>query len=331
MKIYTFGLATVAAILMSQFSAPLPNNQTATNSYTVNQATFTLNQRGSMLNFEIRDNDPLAIDKIYVDGNDLGTDQSGNYTFDMGQQLQTEVVLSSDTKNGSDASDPMRHLASRSFSVQNIGLSNIAIAQSTSATRTRIRYQTFIESPEVSAPLLCVGNYVNVPGVTHFNGNNRSWDANSNSYKTRFDTIISWGSNSAVASEVSVGPTIAYIGVPPFLAPISTETASSESMKLTVLSLSPTYVTYRINQKVVNPFCAGADGIRFGFNFYVRSDGVYTMAGNYLPVPFHEVYARDNLDISWRQMFREGSENFSCFLPVYSSTCDINTSQRAAF
>lgn len=330
MKVHTFGLATVAALLISQLSAPLPSNSTATSTYTLDQATFSLTQTNSMLAFEIHDTDPLAIDKILIDGLALTPDQNGIYEYDMEQQLEVEVVLASDSASSLDKSDPMRHIASRTFPVRNLGLADAAVAQSISATRTRIRYQTFIGAPLAYAMPGCEGDYPNL-GFTFFNGNNRSWDADSASYKTRFDTIIAWGANPSVAKEVSVGATIAYIHVPPFMIPVSTETASSQSMKLTTSVVAPTYVSYKISQRVVNPFCSNADGIRFSLNFYVRRDGVYTMTGHYLPVPHHEIYARDNVDPSWRQLLREGSDNFACLLPILSESCEIVVDQRAAF
>ena len=331
MKIHTFGIATVIALLISQLSAPLPDNETAQSTYSLDQATFSLTQTGSSLAFKIEDNDPLAKDRIVVDGQELLRDEAGLYKFEMGQRPKVEVSISSDSARSNNSSDPIRHITSRTFPLRNLGLSEAAFAQSPWSTRTRIRYQTFIELPFVFALPGCSGNYINIPLATYFNGNSRSWDANSDAYKTRFDTIISWGTDPAVTKEVSVGPTIAYGGIPSALFSLASETASSQSMTLTTSVLSPTYVSYRINQRVVNPFCSNADGIRFGLNFFVRQDGVYTMDGNYLPVPHHEAYARDNVDTSWRQILREGSDNFACLLPVISSECDINIKQRSAF
>jgi len=332
LKIHTFGLATVAALLISQLSAPLPNNNTATSAYTLDQATFNLAQTNSMLAFKIEDQDPLAIDSILVDGLVLTPDQNGIYEYDMKQQLQAEVVLSSDSASSTNKKDLMRHIASRTFPVTNIGLANIAVAQSTSATRTRIRYQTFIGSPWVYAIPACLGTYINLPGVTTFAGNDRSWDADSDSFKTRFDSIISWGSNPSVNAEVSVGETRAYIGIPSFGVPTGRATAPSSSMKLDAMVLSPTYVSFGIKQNVANPFCFGADGINFDLRFYVRRDGVYTLTGDYLPVPFHEVYARDNIDTSWRRIMRSGFELFPCFVPYAGNICDVNNfEQRSAF
>jgi hypothetical protein len=330
-KIYAFGIVTVTALVISQLSAPLPNNNTATSNYTLDQATFTLVQNDSLLDFEIDDRDPLAIDTILVDGYELPPNQNGKYEYDMRQQLEVEVVLSSDSAQN-DSSDPMRHIASRTFPVRNIGLTNTAIAQSTDATRTRIRYQTFIGRDFVKAELICAGYYINVPKVTYFNGNNRTWDANSDSYKTRFDSIIAWGAAPSVSKEVSVGLTTVYLGFPPFVIPETSQRASADSMQLNTTVLSPDYVSFGIKQNVSNPFCFGADGINFDLHFYVRRDGVYTLSGNYLPVPFHEVYARDNLDPSWRQIMRSGFEIFECFTPILGNICDENhLSQRSAF
>ena len=86
LKIHTFGIATVAALLISQLSAPLPPNNTATSSYKLDQATFTLNQAGSNLTFEIGDGDPLAIDRILVNGTELKSDAQGNYLVNNQEQ-----------------------------------------------------------------------------------------------------------------------------------------------------------------------------------------------------------------------------------------------------
>ncbi len=331
MNIRTFGIATVAALLISQLTEPLPNNTSATSNYRLDQATFTLVQTNSLLAFEIEDRDPLAVDSILVDGRELTPDQNGIYVYNMQQQLEAEVVISSDSAH-SDASNPMRHIASRTFPVRNIGLTNTAVAQSTDATRTRIRYQTFIGREFVKAEIICGGFYINVPKITYFNGNNRTWDANSDSYKTRFDTVISWGASPSVVKEVSVGLTTVYLGFPPFVVPETSQRASTDSMQLSATVLSPDYVSFGIKQNVSNPFCFGADGINFDLHFYVRRDGIYTLSGNYLPVPFHEVYARDNLDPSWRQIIRSGFEVFECFTPILGNICDVNNlSQRSAF
>ena len=331
MKIRTFGLATVAALFISQFAAPLPSNSTVTSSYTLDQATFSLTQTNSILAFEIDDKDSLAIDRILIDGFELTSDENGVYEYEMGQRLEVEVVLSSDSASSLDKSDPMRHIASRTFPVKNLAIADTAIAQSTNATRTRIRYQTFIGKDFVEANLICLGFYINVPNVTYFNGNNRSWNADSNSYKTRFDSVITWGAQPSVGKEVSVGLTT-VLGLPPFVVPETSRRASDESMELNTSVLSPDYVSFGIKQNVPNPFCFGADGINFDLHFYVRRDGVYTLTGNYLPVPFHEVYARDNSDPSWRQIMRSGFEFFECFTPIIGHLCDVNNlSQRSAF
>lgn len=332
MKIHAFGLATVAALLISQLSAPVQNNNSATSTYTLDQATFTLVQTNSMITFEVRDENQLAIDTILIDGLKLDADENGALNFDMGQALDVEVVLSSDSARSRDKIDLMRHIASRTFPVHNIGLANLAIAQSTSATRTRIRYQTFIGSDFVKAQIICLGWYLNVPNATYFKGNGRTWDANSELYKTRFDTIIAWGPSPSVSKEVSVGLTEVYMGLPPFVVAETSQRASASSMQLNATVLTPDYVSFGIKQNVSNPFCLGVDGINFDLHFYVRRDGVYTLSGNYLPVPFHEVYARDNVDTSWRQIMRSGSENFNCFAPYIGNICDVDDlTQRSAF
>lgn len=320
------------ALLLSliPFQASVP--RMSENTYVLDSAKFVVIQSGSQVSVRLVDLDPDAIDTVMVDGLDIQPDSNGDYSFDMGQQIESELILSSVSAHSADSNDILRHIASRSFTVRNLGTADAAIAQSLSATKTRIRYQTFIGSSYVSAPDVCFGSYINIPGITHFNGNNRTWDADSDSYKTRFDSIITWGANPSVKPELSIGETVAYIGIPPLVAPTFRTTASSESMKLNATVVSPDYVSFGIKQNVANPFCLGADGINFDLHFYVRRDGVYTVTGNYLPVPYHEVYARDNVDTSWRQIYREGGPFFGCFTPFVGNICDVNNlEQRAAF
>jgi hypothetical protein len=68
LKIHTLGVATVAALMISQLSSPLADNNTATSSYKLDQATFSLTQLNSMLVFKIEDKDTLAIDRILING-----------------------------------------------------------------------------------------------------------------------------------------------------------------------------------------------------------------------------------------------------------------------
>jgi hypothetical protein len=329
MRIFSLvGIALLLSLIPLQASVP----RMSENTYVLDSAKFVVIQSGSQVSVRLEDRDPEAVDTVMVDGLDIHPDSKGEYSFDMGQAIESELILSNVSAHSADPNDMLRHIASRSFTLRNLGTADAAIAQSLSATKTRIRYQTFIGSSYVSAPEACFGAYINIPGITFFNGNNRTWDADSDSYKTRFDSIITWGTNPSVKPEVSVGETIAYMGFPPLVVPTFRTTASSASMKLNATVLSPDYVSFGIKQNVPNPLCIGADGINFDLHFYVRRDGVYTVTGNYLRVPYHEVYARDNVDTSWRQIYRDGTLFFECFTPFVGNICDVNDlNQRAAF
>lgn len=324
MKIHTFGIATVAALLISQLSAPIPGVRTSTSSYLLDQATFTLVQTNSVLSFQIEDRDPLAVDLILVNGEELSSDELGYYSYDMKQQLEVEVVLSSDSPSSADNEERMRHIASKSFHVVNLDLGESAVAQSTSATRTRIRYQTFIAAPKVEAfPLVCTYPFGALS--SYFYGNNRSWDPDSNAFKTRFDTIISWGTLPSVKKETFVGASVRHTSQA-FEPKERDDTlwASDESMVLGQITAYSDYISYRIRQNVPNPFCSVAEGIQFDFMFYVKRNGSYTFFGDYLPVPYHEVYARDNLNADWRTLALRKGEDFNCFSPWKSAECTVN-------
>jgi hypothetical protein len=333
LRTYSLGIAVLVAIVFSV--TPTPNQSIASiaEHFQVAQADFGFQQTGSVITILVKDKDPTAIDSVLVDGVKLESSGDKVFNYDMGQEISVDVSLASDSEHSDTASDPLRHVTSHTFPVQNLSLPNSAVAQSSSATRTRIRYQTYIGSDFVIAPPPCTGAFHNVTPFTYFTGNGRSWDADSDSYKTRFDSIITWGADPNVKKEVSVGESQVVFGVPPFDYVVEARaTASSQSMQLQTTVLSPEYVSFGIKQNVPNPFCIGADGINFDLHFYVRRDGVYTLSGNYLPVPYHEVYARDNVDPSWRQILRGGSELFICFTPLVGNVCDVNAlSQRSAF
>jgi hypothetical protein len=202
-----------------------------------------------------------------------------------------------------------------------------AIAQSTAATRTRIRYQTYI-SQERATPIVqtnpSISCYTDVNGaqvaIDYFLGDNRSWDADSNAFRTRFDTVLSWGSQPAVAPQVSVGVTVAR-GTSPTGPWQKSKQASSESMILTTGVLSSDYISYNIKQNVPNPFCVSSQGIEFDLSWFVKRNGTFTMKGFYKPVPRIELYARDNVNVNWRTILQSPLEQFQCLLPLISNTC----------
>lgn len=333
MKAYSFGLATAATLFLSQISGPGISSATATSIYLLDQATFTINQSGRKLTFEIVDSSPTAIDRIEIHGKELVKDESERYSYDMGQEPLTQVLLTSELPSISETSQPLSQVTSKLISVRNLGLSDIATAQSLSATKTRIRYQTFIENALVEVPIVgcSAGTEEAQRVINFFAGNSRTWNADSNSYKTRFDSLISWNSPHSVEPQVAVGTTAAYQYFQGQIVYAELRTAPSTSMILTPGDVSENYVSFRIQQNVANPFCEYAGGIYFDFHLYVKRDGTFTLKGKYKPVPHHEVYVRDNLDTSWRTILREGSERFECFIPVYTNVCPVPAEIRGQF
>ena len=80
----------------------------------------------------------------------------------------------------------------------------------------------------------------------------------------------------------------------------------------------------------------GVSSLGKGTSLKIHTFGIATVAALLIsqlsaPLPLHEVYARDNLDPSWRQIMRSGSENFGCFTRYLGDLCDVNNlEQRSA-
>jgi hypothetical protein len=200
---------------------------------------------------------------------------------------------------------------------RDVGQVELANAYSLLPDVSIFRYQTFIPYESVDGPGLPFPCNAGKPGIVTFNGNNRGFNATSNSFKTRLDTWIDWNSGGNVTSNAFVGETVMtwYLLFASFE---ERRTASSSSMLTTLISKSTDVVKFQISQDVANPFCLPlvSLGISFDLTVKIWRSGRYTLGGTAIRVPSHEAYIKDSNSPLWSPVLRRGFDGldaFNCF------------------
>jgi hypothetical protein len=206
-------------------------------------------------------------------------------------------------------------------------LEDVAFAAGISSTR--IRYQTFIPEDFVYGfPPCASGLY------TYFSGDDRSWNPDSNAYKTRFDMTINWLDNGSLAPTRSVRSSKLYILSGGTFYYQETKTASTSSMKYAVLAHSSDQTEFEFWQNVVNPFCPSFlnSGITFSYKVKVLKSGAYWMEGDSVAVPNHEVYIKDSDMSIWKPIFQRKHVDYTCLAGyVVDPTYCINFSDYSGY
>jgi hypothetical protein len=246
----------------------------------------------------------------------------GTYTFSLESPLSLDSTL---VLSGQISPELIEEYVNLDIVAVQVPLSTVdaeaAIAATPLPTRTRFRYQTFIPEYETDAPpVVCspisTGDYLL---IANFLGDNRSWNPDSDSFKTRSDVVVDWAAGGSLTPEFSVGETslvLEYIF--PFgvgnKTVVEKRIAADDSMKLEKRVMSSSYVSFKISSDVSNPFCFGplVNGIFYEFAFSVYRDGEYTIKGSMIKVPSHEFYTRNNISPSWRTLFRFSNQGFQC-------------------
>ncbi|MEY4390934.1 MAG: hypothetical protein RLZZ400_677, partial [Actinomycetota bacterium] len=183
-----------------------------------------------------------------------------------------------------------------------------------------LRYQTFIPSISADAPFpACAPDLADY----RFLGDNRSWGPGSSSYRTRFDARVNWIDAGSIIKTVSVGTTVRQKQVSGTWVFDAAKTATTSSMQLTITGAQNSqYVNFRIQQDVVNPLCNAAvtGGIYFDFQVSMYRSGAYLLAGTALRVPNHEIYVKDQDNLSWTILARRELTGFECLVPIVGGT-----------
>lgn len=195
--------------------------------------------------------------------------------------------------------------------------------------KTYLRYQTFIPSAYVGAPVyVCTyKSAINEAGFLlfgpafalipqEFNGNNRSWDATAiNNSKTSFTVGIDWLSNGRLGTDRRVGETRLYANFLGSRTLVASDRASTSGMSLLPQTLTSTYVKFEMKQDVANPLCAAGLtlGITFDYHFDVRRTGAYSIYGVSVAAPNHELYYMDDTTSQWLTVMKRTVNTFDCF------------------
>lgn len=203
---------------------------------------------------------------------------------------------------------------------------SLAYAVSTPSV-TDLRYSTFIPEAKVPAP---GGVCTPIDFRTYyFLGDNRSWNVNATSYKTRMNVKINWLYGGAVTYSKAVQSTRRYVDIDGNLTFDEQATASTSSMHLRVDADSSSSVAFEMWQNVPNPLCNPllTGGIRYDYFVASERGAVYSVEGVAVKVPNHEFYVRDSDDNVWKTIFRRSHVTFDCLtLWAYDTATCLSTS-----
>ena len=286
--------------------------------------------------------------KIYRDGNLLVTDSSsGTFTDHLNTDLPVHYVADMSREllpnEVSEISDPsVRESAEKNPSnfelvdVLGVTISNgNSIADSAnaspSAAATYFRYQTFIPMATVQAPPAgCMLNSTTaITANDYFLGDNRSFGPTATTYRTRLEATINWTTGTLTGAR-DVGTThlekanLDFMGTPTGTFTLYTKTAPNTSMQVTDTGTTTSVSHFTLDQNVSDPYC-GSNGISVHVSVNVARSGAYSMYGNRIQVPSHEVYIKDSDAASWTPVMKVTATNyFLCLVP--GAACDAPVS-----
>lgn len=341
----TFSVALISLTLIAGGS-PILQTEAAVETLEVGEATVEIERLGSQVSIYVEDMPEggeltVARGSVEVEETSEGVykdmlpanSSTGLYTL----SLETPVTEASPlvSKGVIDAKDVEAYVnldVVTTFIPTSAADSQSAYAATALPSRTRFRYQTFIEEPFVLAPPPACAplSTSTVLVVARFLGDNRSWDPDSDSYKTRSDIVVDWGAGGTITPEFSVGETtritdFVFLPIPEPVTVVNKKTASSVGMKLVRGEMSSDYVSFRIISDVTNPLCLdfATKGISYNFSFYIQREGRFVVNGTMLRVPNHELYTRNNISPSWRNLFQVTNQGFQCLFAL-SWDCDLD-------
>lgn len=165
---------------------------------------------------------------------------------------------------------------------------------------TQVQYTTFISDRRVSASVC------QLTVSRKFGGDNRSWSASSNSFRTRSTVTVNWP-NKKINANHQIGTTRQYNADDTLYA---SKTASKSGLKLTGTSVSNTSASFRLQGFAANPFCDYLNqGIFYDVNFTITKAGTYSFVGERRRAPHHESYIRADSS-PWRTVLRKENKGF---------------------
>lgn len=193
------------------------------------------------------------------------------------------------------------------------------LPQSASATaaaaKTYLRYQTFIPDAYLGAPASgCT------PGGSEFifEGNGRSFNPDSSSFKTRFQVTVDWTNNGELTYSRTVKPTKRYLIGPngqPRIETEETAMATNGNMIFEEKSTSSTLAHFKLDHSVTNPMCNEffTFPIWYKTDVWIARSGAYTVTNEYRRAPNHELYLKDSDENTWTPLLQAYTYSMECF------------------
>ncbi|CAB4944813.1 unannotated protein [freshwater metagenome] len=267
--------------------------------------------------------------------NDVGTLATGfDFTLTAIQELDADTAEMIASRNGISQAEAIETFTKMSVSRIPFTLKSGQVSQDRANAATGLpsisilRYQTFIpwQYVDQTSPQARVACTPNVFKNYAFNGNNRSFDALSSSFKTRMDTWIYWDQGGSLLSNTSVGATQLFEKVGNSYVLLETQRASDSSMVLSTRYQSNSYVSFNLVQNVMNPFCStlGGQGIEFDLNVQIWRTGKYALQGWAIRVPSHEAYLKESDSADWHPILKSGFDSFDCLVPDFVNIGFLN-------
>lgn len=215
--------------------------------------------------------------------------------------------------------DGLEHFDSVLLDVGGYDLQPDAAHAVTLPTSTTFRYTTFIREDYIYAPdIACVAP----SGSTYeYNGNNRGFSAIATSFKTRFGVTVDWtnAGNIGVTRSVQATKLYKYDPITQTRTLLSTKTASTDGMDISVISESATLASFQLTHDVKNPYCNGLAGGTYKMKVSVARSGNFSASGVVLKFPDHEFYVKDNDQTAWTAVLLNRASNAWCLTAGGSS------------
>lgn len=179
---------------------------------------------------------------------------------------------------------------------------------------TELRYITFIPDAWAPAPWpVCSGG----GSSRYFKGDNRSWNANSNLYRTRSRVVMHWADDDLNTTHSAVRSTQLYSLSGGVYSLLETRTASSSGISYGFpQGTLPPWIARnaRVVHSVANPFCWSVAAIDYQVEAWVVKDSGDTtvqMSGWHDRVPNYEFYYRNDTG-AWTTMRRWNRDGWHC-------------------
>ena len=187
----------------------------------------------------------------------------------------------------------------KSIDAPSLLLTSITGAQpSSSILQWHFRYKTFLEEELVENPNVISPN-------RYFKGDNRSFDPESDAFRTCVDIQVDFNdSDASLTFTKKVGESISY-GLDKKVR--DKKTASDEKITMEPLSHGDGELAFQLEHAVGNPLTTAPD-INYEVHAIFRKNGTYDLTGFHDQCPNHEIYMTKGKGTRWIPIHKSRSE-----------------------